>query len=190
MKKLLHSVLVSGMMFGLGAVPVFASSDLWKLKSPQEIPLVCGGATYTHTLKTVSVGLDGSFTGTGVYSADSSYTWDISGKINGDAITFSLVYTGTNAGYTLNGTGTMGSDGTITGTLDGNCESFTMQATSIVVNEKQNNHGQFVQSQTNKKAAAQSTVGMPIQSKGHEKSLPATPKTNTRSDHGHRGHGK
>lgn len=172
MKKLLHSVLVSGMMLGLGAVPVFASSDLWTLKAPQEIPLVCGGTTYTHTLKTISVGLDGSFTGTGVYNADSSYTWDISGKITGDAITFALVYTGTNPGYTLNGTGTMGPDGTITGTLDGNCESFAMQASTIVINENQNNqnnHGQFVRSQTDKRAAAQSRIGMPEQSKGHTK---------------------
>ena len=56
----------------------------------------CSG-TYTHTLMIGDLSSSG-FTGTGHYNANTSYTWDVDGT---SSDTFSLVYTGIGAGYTL-----------------------------------------------------------------------------------------
>ena len=159
------SLLIS--MAGVSALAVKPASvpGPWTLTAPSDITFVCGGGNYTHTLDTVSNDSSGSFTGTGHYVPDNSYTWDITGNITDTTITFTIIYTGTNAGYTLNGIGTIASDGSITGTTDGNCQTFSMTAGSAV--QFTGNHGQWVSSQTDKQDAAQSRVGMPVQSKGH-----------------------
>ncbi len=141
----------------------------WELTAPQAITFTCGGSYY-HTLSTVSNLADGDFEGTGVWNGSASYTWDIDGNINGDDITFQLVYNGGNPGYTLNGVGTIASDGSITGSTDGNCTAFAMGAGTATREEiTYKNHGQHVRSQENKQEAAQSRMGMPVQSKGHAK---------------------
>ncbi|HET7320474.1 MAG TPA: hypothetical protein VFI84_02725 [Candidatus Saccharimonadales bacterium] len=107
-----------------------AATPGWQL-NPSAIVFTCGGAPYGHHLNTVSENQStGDFTGTGSYNADSSYTWNATGNVSDSNITFQIVYTGTNAGYTLNGVGTIASDGSVSGTVDGNCESFTMPAGS------------------------------------------------------------
>jgi len=141
----------------------------WEFTAPKTITFTCGGSWY-HTLLTVSNLANGNFEGTGVWNGSASYTWDINGNINGDDITFHLVYNGGNPGYTLNGIGTIASDGSISGRTDGNCTAFAMgagSATHELITYK--NHGQYVKSQENKQEAAQSRIGMPVQSKGHEK---------------------
>jgi len=106
----------------------------WELVAPSGIDFGCGGGTYSHTLNTVSNNdpSKGMFTGSGTYDPNPLYTWDIDGEISGDDISFTLVYTGINAGYTLHGVGTIGSDGSISGTTDGNCQTFSMGAGSAV----------------------------------------------------------
>lgn len=168
MRKL--AALAAGSAILMYAMPAFAKVDRvagpWELTAPTAISFSCGGGTYNHTLDTVTNDLsDGSFEGEGTYDPNNSYTWDITGDISGDGITFTLVYTGIGAGYTLNGVGTIASDGSIVGTTDGNCQTFSMGPGSAVRFE--GNHGQWVKMSENKKEAAQSRVGMPVQSKGH-----------------------
>lgn len=90
-----------------------------------------------------------------------------SGEIAGDNITFTLVYRGTNAGYTLNGEGIINSNGSVNGTTEGNRQAFNMGPGSAVRFE--GNHGQWVKMSGNKQEAAHSKFGMPVQSKGHIK---------------------
>jgi hypothetical protein len=86
-------------------------------------------------------------------------------------MTFTIVYTGTNAGYRLEGNGTINEDGSVEGEITyGNCQTFTMPEESFVKTTTfDGNHGQWVKMSEDKKAAAQSRVGMPVQSKGHNK---------------------
>lgn len=99
----------------------------WDLSVPSPMVFGCGGGSYDHTLNKVDVNLwTGYFTGEGTYNSNSNYTWDITGNITESDITFALVYTGINLGYTLNGIGTISEDGSIIGTVDNNCQTFNM----------------------------------------------------------------
>ncbi|PJC54886.1 MAG: hypothetical protein CO028_00055 [Candidatus Levybacteria bacterium CG_4_9_14_0_2_um_filter_35_21] len=94
----------------------------------------------------------------------------MTGNITGNAITFTIAYTGVSAGSTYNQVGTINpTDGSISGASSGNCQSFTMPAGSAsrTSNQFTGNHGQYVSSQADKQDAAQSRVGMPDQSNGH-----------------------
>lgn len=129
-KKFLIGAAASAMLVTNVVMPAGAATPNWELNAPSAIMFGCGGSDFAHTLNTVSQNPDGTFTGAGDYDADSSYTWDISGTVDGDNITFTLVYDGTNAGYTLNGAGTVAIDGSISGSVDNNCQTFTMPAGS------------------------------------------------------------
>jgi len=138
----------------------------WTLNAPSGIDFSCGGGTYSHMLDAADQDEAGDFTGTGYYIPNDDYTWDVDGNISEDDITFTIVYTGNNAGYTLNMVGTIAPDGSISGDTDGNCQTFSMPAGSA--SRFEGNHGQYVKSQEDKKTAAQSRVGMPVKSKGHK----------------------
>jgi hypothetical protein len=169
MKGILTAVTVASML-AMGPMAFAKVSTVpgpWMLNAPSGITFTCGGGSYPHTLNTVSQNADGSFTGTGSYNPDASYIWNITGSITDSNIAFTIVYTGSNAGYALNGVGTIGSDGSISGTVDGNCESFSTLAGAA--SQFAGNHGQYVSSQDDKQAAAQSRIGMPVQSQGHTK---------------------
>lgn len=113
-------------LLALGAA--HAATPAWQLHS-SSIVFTCGGGQYGHTLSTVSENPStGDFTGAGSYDADPSYAWNITGNVSDSNITFQVVYTGSNPGYTLNGVGTIASDGSVSGTVDGNCETFAMPA--------------------------------------------------------------
>jgi hypothetical protein len=168
MKKI-FSLVTALSLFAFVAFPAFAKVDRvtgpWELTAPQAITFTCGGGSYPHTLLNVDMLSGGDFEGDGWYNTNHSYTWDIEGEITGDGVTFTLVYTGTNPGYTLHGEGTIAPDGSISGSTDGNCTAFAMGAGSATRFE--GNHGQYVSSQENKQEAAQSRIGMPEQSNGH-----------------------
>lgn len=125
---------ITSILSGLVLLFVFVGSASaeanWELLAPKAISFSCGGGTYDHTLDAVTNYVDGTFDGTGAYDANAAYTWDIDGEVDGDGVEFALVYTGANAGYTLNGIGTIASDGSVSGTTDGNCQSFSMSAGS------------------------------------------------------------
>jgi hypothetical protein len=78
-----------------------------------------GGSPYAHTMVidivTINSPADVSFSGTGFYNADPSYTWTVTGSIVEGVVSFHIVYTGTAAGYTFDATGaaaTMSGTGT------------------------------------------------------------------------------
>jgi hypothetical protein len=134
--KLQKNVLISSAVALVGAfalaVPVFAASPNWTLNDPVGVTFMCGGSPYSHTLDSVTNNPDGSFTGTGMYDANNAYTWSITGLVSGSSINFAIVYTGLNIGYTVNGVGTIAPDGSISGTADGNCQTFSMPAGSAM----------------------------------------------------------
>ena len=71
----------------------------------------CNGTTIHTMTITLSNPATGAFSGTGVYNANASYTWNVSGTISAPNLFFTLVYTGTNPGYTCNMFGTVDASG-------------------------------------------------------------------------------
>ena len=137
---------------------------------------VFGGGNYDHVMSVINQNPDGSFSGTGAYPAGGSYThtWTVTGEVNGDNISFHIVYLTGNPGYEAWVNGTIASDRTMSGTWYATGQpgpyewrSISGAATRETITYK--NHGQYVRSQENKQEAAQSRIGMPVQSKGHEK---------------------
>ena len=179
-KKFLVGSFAGTLILAAFAVSVFAKVDRvpgpaeygpWMLNADSSIVFTCGVGQYSHTLDTVINNPDGSFTGTGSYD-NGPHTWNISGNVNGDSLTFTIVYTGANAGYTLNSLdGVIDPDGSISGTVNNNCQTYITEEGFASREESQftGNHGQWVSSQENKQEAAQSRIGMPVQSKGHTK---------------------
>lgn len=105
----------------------------------------------------------GSFWGDGIYAVNPSYTWSINGQLNGNVVSFRILYTGVQAGYSVMATGTIAPDGSMAGTaVDASGSRFGWTITSGVA-VSYANHGQFVSAQANKQMAAQSNFGMPLQ---------------------------
>ena len=76
----------------------------------------CSG-DYDHTMNISNFHKNnGNFAGNGNYIPDPSYTWNLNGNLNGSAMTWHILYTGTNPGYTVDGAGTVASNGTLSGT--------------------------------------------------------------------------
>ena len=114
----------------LTPTPVAASSS-WDLTGTYTIVFTTGGTPYTHSMTISSMDTStGAFSGTGYYVADPTFTWNITGTVTDSSLTFTLVYTGNSAGYTLNGSGTIASDGTLSGTASDGTNNFTWATTS------------------------------------------------------------
>ena len=96
-------------------------SGVWSLATGRPIALDFGldGADYPHHLTVDSLQPTGlasfTFTGHGTYDPDASYTWNATGSVSGTALSMHIVYTGTNAGYSADVTGTVNPDGSVTG---------------------------------------------------------------------------
>ena len=96
-----------------------AGTGVWSAAGTYPLIVNLGGDfAHTMTIDTVTPvsSTATKFSGTGFYDADPSYTWTVTGLISGTDISFQLVYTGTEAGYTFDTTGTIAADGTVTGT--------------------------------------------------------------------------
>lgn len=74
--------------------------------------------------------VDNTFTGTGYYTTDEQYTWDVEGTIDGSYIEMKIVYTGENAGYWLEFSGEIAQDGTISGVMSNDSQVGTWMTTS------------------------------------------------------------
>ncbi len=114
------------------ATPISDPGFVWGFYRPGEISVpytisfTCTGGTcdgtYAHSMTVDSFNQNtGSFTATGSYIPDPTYTWTANGTttVNSDAtgaITFHAIYTGSNAGYTIDAIGTIANDGTLSGT--------------------------------------------------------------------------
>jgi hypothetical protein len=178
MKKII-SILVA---FGLLAVSGVALAKVdrvsggygpWNFSNPLLITYVIGGGNYHHSYTITTMDFStGNFSGTGTYLDAPGYYETITGNINGTHVTFTIVYTASslNPGYTLSATGTINTDGSMSGTIDGTSDTWLTSTGSVTLEASMyKNHGQYVKSQENKKEAAQSRIGMPPQSKGHTK---------------------
>ena len=98
-------------------------TGVWTLTSPVHIDFNIGGNDYNHTMTVTGVTPSSnnslSYTATGVYDPDPSYTWNGSGTVSGSNVTLNLVYTGTSAGYALQLVGTIAPNGSMSGTETG-----------------------------------------------------------------------
>jgi len=163
----------------VGRVSGPSVSGPWDLKGDYVIDFTCTSGcsgVYTHTMDIDLMNVASStFSGTGYYNPDHSYTWNVTGSVNDSNVAFHILYTGSNAGYTVDLTGLIAADGTMSGTATSSInqtftwKTFSGAATREPITTTYKNHGQYVRSQENKREAAQTRIGMPVQSKGHTK---------------------
>lgn len=109
-------------------------SNVWNISGTHA--LVFAGS-YAHTMNVTTITPlspnTTRFSGTGTYNADPSYTWKVSGTVRWNQVSFTIVYTGTNAGYWVRGHGLIAAGGSVSGTaVDSNGLKlpFTMPAGS------------------------------------------------------------
>lgn len=100
---------------------------------PAEWTFVCGGNSIPHQLDTLIINSDNSFQGTGHFSIDSSYTWNLVGTRSGNNISWKIIYTGSESGYVYSGTGTASADGSLKSEVTANANSCTQVTTSKAV---------------------------------------------------------
>lgn len=129
MKKYLILGCVAAFVFFVA--PTHAATN-WNLTGTYTINFtLSGGGDYLHTMNVTSMNLaTGDFSGTGQYNADPSYTWNVNGNISGSNLTFHILYTGSNAGYTVDAIGTIASDGSMSGTATGPGQTFDWKTAS------------------------------------------------------------
>lgn len=89
-----------------------------------------GGDTWSH-LYTIDRfdPATGAFSGTGHYIPDPSYTEIITGTLQGNVVTFHILYTGTNANYTVDAMGTVDACGQLAGIAASPGQGFTWTGT-------------------------------------------------------------
>jgi len=116
-----------------------SNTNVWNVSGANSLTFTSGGSTYAHKMTVSKVTplspVATRFSGTGYYTADSSTTWKIRGVVNSNALSFSILYTGTNAGYRVHGHGLIKADGSVSGTAadsNGATLPFTMPADSAV----------------------------------------------------------
>ncbi|HVZ58546.1 MAG TPA: hypothetical protein VG935_02235 [Patescibacteria group bacterium] len=106
------------------AIPAFADAGdttIWNLVGTYTVNFhcdtVCSG-DYPHTMTVSTENFDtGAFSGNGNYIPDASYSWDMTGTVNANTVSFQLVYNNNLNGYTVTtNTGTIANDGTMSGT--------------------------------------------------------------------------
>ncbi len=127
------------------------------------------GRTYTHTYTVTAFDpATGAFTATG--NVTGGYTEQVTGTLScSGALTFTSVY---NTGYRFQGAAQIGGDGGLTGTTSdhlgpgGSVRTFPMVNGAATGTDM--NHGQFVSSSADKRAAAQSCYGKPVQAESNE----------------------
>ncbi len=121
---------------------------------------------------------DGTLEGSGgAFSAIEpyQYPWTVTnGLVDGSDFNMTADYDLLSCSFTL--VGEIDVDGKISGTWTDNCFgarggtwTTTVGTATRESTQFTGNHGQYVSSQEDKQEAAQSHIGMPIQSKGHEK---------------------
>ena len=126
MKKIIFSVIGITLIFGL--VGVASAAESWNLQGTYTIDFECESGCsgiYPHTMDVDLMDLEtGEFSGTGYYNSNIAYTWDVEGAILDSAINFLVTYTGLNPGYTINATGIIANDGTMSGTAGNSSQTF------------------------------------------------------------------
>ena len=102
----------------VASAEVFTPEPIWMLQTDSHIVFGYNGGQYPHTVTFVGINPTGggsyTFSGTGVFDPNTAYTSDVSGTVNGTALTMHMLYTGAEAGYYLDVTGTIQPDGSVT----------------------------------------------------------------------------
>ena len=109
-------------------------TNVWNIAGQHQLTFKLGSGTYAHTMTVSTVTPTSThstkFSGTGTYNVDpAQYKWTVSGTVDWNAVTFSIVYTGANSGYKLSGHGWIAKDGSVSGFArdsNGKVLSFTM----------------------------------------------------------------
>jgi hypothetical protein len=127
-------ILAALAMFAVLALPFtsFAATDWEAANGPTALVFTCGGGEYPHTINTISQSETGALTGTGDYDPNAGYTWNLTGQVTGDNVTLVITYTGISSGSVYNLAGVIATNGSVSGTSDSNCQTFTMPAGSFV----------------------------------------------------------
>jgi len=94
-------------------------TGVWDVRGTYYLDVTFGGL-YRHVM-TIDAIVPQSptntvFSGTGYYVPDPSYTWTVTGSVNGSLISFDILYTGAAAGYVFHAVGTIAPDGSMSGT--------------------------------------------------------------------------
>ena len=136
--------IISILMLSAIVAPVFACTNQKSAKvdltGVWAFNYTAGGGVYPHTMIINSFNpCTGAFSGTGYYNVDPTYTWTVTGTETGNTLTlaFSLLYTGTGAGYSVNAVGTIASCTSMSGTAkDSNslAATWTLTKATLVVN--------------------------------------------------------
>ena len=120
-------------VFG-GRVQSSSAAVTWNPIGSYTIAFTCTSGcdgTFVHSMDITSFDKNtGNFSGVGFYNPDPSYSWNATGNVTGSTITIHIVYTGSNAGYTVDVTGTIASNGTLSGAATGPGQTFTFASTS------------------------------------------------------------
>ena len=174
-KKILAGLSAFALMLSVMVVPVFAKVETvpggWDVSGVWVFDYHYNDGVNLHDM-TLIQDVDGNLTGYGgAFAGDLpyDYPWTITGGlVNGDAIDFTADYDALPCSFTV--TGTIAPNGTMIGEWTDDCfgnREGTWATTEGKATRFEGNHGQYVNSQENKQDAAQSRVGMPVQSNGH-----------------------
>lgn len=132
MKKFLIGIASAVVGFVLFAAPAFATGTNWDLTGTYVINFHCTSGCsgdYPHTLVVDTMNLGtGMFSGTGFYNPDNSITWKITGTVTDSNLIFHIAYDGSS--YTVDGTGVIAPNGTLSGDATGPGQTFTWASTS------------------------------------------------------------
>lgn len=172
------------LLSGVVAVPAFAKVDRvpgplvygpWNVSGDWVFDYHYGSSVNLHDMTLVQdeagslTGSGGAFSGSLPYQ----YPWTIvDGSVNGDAINITANYDLLPCSFSLEGT--IHTNGTMSGTWEDNCFGTRNGTWSTTEGEAARessqftgNHGQYVKSMEDKQEAAQSEIGMPVQSQSH-----------------------
>lgn len=97
----------------------FAHTNVWNIGRASQLTFTVGGATYKHTMKVDTVTpvstTTTQFSGAGFWNDDPTYTWTITGTVSYEHVSFYILYTGANKGYSVTATGVIARDGSVSG---------------------------------------------------------------------------
>lgn len=172
-RHLLSSVIIAGSMLAvplpaLAATPPTSQAvqrvPAWNLAGNYVINFTCtygcdDAAPHAITITPYDIA-GGSFSGSGYAPVvGPRFTLTVSGTVSGNTVNMRLTY---NDGYFVDLVGTINNDGGMSGTAtDSSGNRFVWQTVSGHA-FRYCNHGQFVSSQSDKRAAAQARFGMPV----------------------------
>lgn len=134
MKKMFIALIISLVSYlAFISAPVLAASPSWDISGTWNLIFDVGGTPYAHTMNVTSFNTTtGEFMANGFYNADPLFTWDATGTVSADSITYHVVYTGTNAGYSFDASGTIAADGlSMAGVWDSGTWTGTGQAVGL-----------------------------------------------------------